>query len=362
MQGKRRNTVFLGVLGVMFAAASTVHAQAIISNGTIALGVNAGGALNVACDPLTPGSSTTARCSLPGTQGVGLLNLSTGHDATVGGAMYEGWGVAVSGGTNNAGLEDGQDIGAGPTAPAGVTTFVSTANSATSTDDIASALLVTQSFHASTSADLYEIDVTLTNLTSTALGAGSSGILFRRTLDWNVEPSATTGDGVFSTIHGNGAANLIGTGDDYTSSNPLDGPSLSGCPDFSLATDSDFYHSGPCDHGATFDFGFAALAAGASRTFEIFYGAATNEATALADLGSVHADDVYSLGQSNCTAPGSFGDDPCVAQEETFVMGFKDVGGQTLGTPEPASVVLVATGFVGLGGVARRRRKRNGGK
>ncbi len=356
MDVMKRTTTLIGAVGLLLAVAPSLYAQAIITNGTISLGVNAGGALNVACDPLVPGSSTNPRClSAPG-QGVGLMSNATLHDATIDGSMYVGWGVAVSGGAHD-GVVDGQNKAFLPPGPAGSTTFNSTASTATSTVDVGSVLQVMQVFHPSGVADLYQIDVTLTNLTNATLGFGQDGILFRRVVDWNVEP---TNNDAYSTIHGNGATDLLGTSDDgFASTNPFDARNTSGC-DFFISTDADFYHSGPCDHGALFDFGFPALAAGASQTFSIFYGVANNEASALADLGDVHADDVYSLGQADCAGQGAgnIGDAPCVANEETFIMGFKGVGGATLGTPEPASLTLMATGMVAIGSVVRRRRKR----
>jgi hypothetical protein len=344
-----RMTIAAGALTFAVLTASQARAQAVITNGKIALGVNAGGALNIACSSGAPGTEITARC-LGGGNGVGVLNTLTNHESTYDGCTCEGWGAGVSGGANN-GLWDGQNTSSGPTTPTGAVTFTSTATTATSTVDVGGMFTITQFYHPSAVLDLYQVDVTITNTSGADLGVGADGIRYRREMDWDIEPTAFD---EYSTLHGVGATGLLHSSDNgFVSSNPFLALTDDGCAPTSTL-DVDFYHSGPCDHGAAFDFGFPALAAGASQSFSIFYGAADNEATALADLGAVSADDVYSFGQSDSCPRG---DDACVAREETFIFGFKGIkGATTLGTPEPASIALMGTGLVGLAGFARRRR------
>jgi hypothetical protein len=112
--------------------------------------------------------------------------------------------------------------------------------------------------------------------------------------------------------------------------------------------------AGPADHGGVFDFRFDALADGAEKQFNIFYGAASTEADAIAAITKVHAE-VYSLGQPSHfdfpwadegTALGS----PSASAEDngepnTFVFAFGAVGGVALNTP-PSAPVLGPPGYV----------------
>ena len=108
-----------------------------------------------------------------------------------------------------------------------------------------------------------------------------------------------------------------------------------------------FTDVGPFDHGAVFDFGFGALLDGASKSFEIFYGAAGSEAAAFAALGVVGAE-VYSFGNANC------GGLPC---DETFIFAFKGVGGDPIPPiPLPGAAWLLVGGLVSLGAFGAKRR------
>ena len=127
---------------------------------------------------------------------------------------------------------------------------------------------VTHDFHPSPATpNLYEIDVTIENLTDEELG----DIRYRRVTDWDVEPTVFS---EYVTIQGGGASNLLFDSDHgFATANPLgERPSI--------AATGDFVDSGPFDHGALFDFGFGALDAGAQRSFTIYYGAAATETAA----------------------------------------------------------------------------------
>lgn len=116
--------------------------------------------------------------------------------------------------------------------------------------------------------------------------------------------------------------------------------------------DQNFTDAGPTDHGALFDFEFEALAKGATRQFNIYYGAATTEAGANAARAAVGAN-LYSYGQANVDGG------PSTGVPNTFIFGFGTTGGGVLESPstvpEPTTLGLLGVGLAGLG--VRRRRK-----
>ncbi len=310
----------------IMAIPSAVQAQAVIDNGSVRLGVGQLGQLNA-------GEGTR----------YGVFDLRTGYDGTRAGCECEGWGVAVAG-TGITGYANNSQGTAGLAS----TGFTSTASSAVADVRLTAApLTVRHAFSPSGVADLYKVDVTITN---TGSAATVGDILYRRVMDWDVEPTAFA---EYSTIQGAvGAANVVYTSDNgFASANPLSFGDRSSLVSGAVGN---FVDSGPADHGALFDFSFAALAAGEARTFSVFYGASLTEANALAALGSVGAE-VYSLGQSSDNQLGT------TAGRSTFIFGFKGVGGTALPdpaspVPEPATWAMMLTGF-GLIGATMRRRK-----
>jgi hypothetical protein len=319
---------FLLVATAAFLIPVAANAQAIINNGTVRLGINQTGELNFDDGAAHPGAFTNV---------VGLRSVGTGHEATADGCTCEGWGAAVQGtgttvyrNTSVGSSGVGSSMMVTDYAGAGTegTYAVSTVTSSNS------ALLVSHNYHASISSFLYQVDVTITNNTAEDFGGAT---LYRRTMDWDIEPTPFN---EFSTIQGAaGATNVLAADNNgFCNSDPLSG-SCGGTP-------ADFYHLGPSDHGASFTFGFDALAAGASQTFSIFYGVAPTERAALGALGLVDAE-VYSFGQANLDG---------VPGDETFIFGFKGVGGTAVAVPEPATWALMIGGF-GFAGAALRRRR-----
>ena len=322
----RKILLLAAAAAILIPAAA--NAQAIINNGVVRLGINETGELNFDDGAPHPGALTNI---------VGLRSVATGHEATADGCTCEGWGAAVSGvdtvfrntavGSSAVGSSSMVTDYAGPGTEG---TFAnSTVTSASG------ALLVKHNYHASATPFLYQVDVTITNTTA---GDFTNATLYRRTMDWDIEPTPFN---EYSTIQGAaGAANVIEADNNgFCNSNPLSG-TCGGTP-------ANFTDLGPTDHGASFTFSFDALKAGMSQTFTIFYGVAPTERFALNALAAVGAE-VYSFGQANLGG---------VPGDETFIFGFKGVGGTVVGgIPEPATWAMMIMGF-GFAGAAIRRRR-----
>ena len=307
---------------------AAANAGAIITNGIIGLGVDNAGQLNIGSSNRSAGGGGVA-----GTTNYGLRDVTTNREGTAQGCLCEGWGAAVAG--------TGRTIFANNSAGRSfaATSFVNTATTATTVTS-GGGLEVTHAFHPSATPLLYQVDVTIKNTT----GADFAGkTLYRRTMDWDIEPTAFN---EFSTIQGGaGAMNVLKTTDNgFCSSN-----ALTACNQLLAGGTGDFIDLGPSDHGANFDFSFSALKAGASQKLTVFYGASSTEAAGLAALGAVSAE-VYSFGQSAGDRTGG--------RATTFIFGFKGVGGTALpgGVPEPTSWALMIMGF-GFAGAAIRRRR-----
>jgi type IV pilus assembly protein PilY1 len=174
-------------------------------------------------------------------------------------------------------------------------------------------------------------------------------------MDWDIP---TPGHEVVS-LAGWPATNLLGTSSNgFIDEDVFDDPgAICEAPQ-----NANFTDIGPCDHGANFDFGFPSLAAGASQSLTIFYGAAANLADAKAALGAVGAE-VASWAYCGSGEHDSINGTTCVGSSgPTFVFGFQGVGGvpiepPTTTTPEPGSVLLMATGLGFMLVGVRRRRK-----
>jgi len=305
----RSRSAFRGLLALSVVAATGLVASpaqaalpdwVTISNGTVMLGVWNTGELNVPADlPQTGDIGTTS---------VGLRYVPTGYESTADGCLCEGWGAADA----TSGLTGYANQASGSSGNLTVESFTATASSAVSTVNIDGKLRVTHDYHPSATPNLYEVTVTLENLTSATIAPR-----YRRVMDWDVQPSAFS---EYTTIQGtSGATDVLFASDDgFASSDPLSGNT-------SLLFTGDAVDSGPADHGALFDFGFDPIAAGGSHTFKTYYGAAGNEVGANAALATVGAE-VYSYGQPSQAADGS-PLDPTVGNPNTFIFAFGGVGG-----------------------------------
>ncbi|GAB4529062.1 MAG: hypothetical protein Kow00133_17890 [Amphiplicatus sp.] len=323
-----------------FAAAASAHAAAIISNGTIQLGVDDFGQLN-------PTSVLGDASPVTGTTVVGLRYLPTGNESTSHGCLCEGWGVGI-GETGAFGSANNNFGGAANLTPV---SFVSDGVTATSVVELTSGeLRITHHFApAAETSDLYRVTVTIENIS----GVDITDLRYTRTFDWDVEPTTfsefVTHAGVATT-----PSVLLAINNGFVDSNPFGFRS-------DLGATGDFVDFGPDDHGSNFDFGFGALAAGESFSFDIFYGASLTEAAALAALGAVAAE-LFSLGQCDIDADGTGAFTAGGFQCNTFIFGFAGVGGEVIVPPPgeipvPAALPMFLTALLGGAGLMRRRRR-----
>ena len=286
---------------------------ACIENSLILLGVRPEGHLNVGGGP----SSTWE-----GTDIVGLRYMPTGGDSTSPGCTCEGWGAAdaisgVSGYANDS---------AGIWNVTGES-FHATASDALSVANVGETLEVTHDFHPSPDTqNLYEVTVTLRNLTDASIDARYS-----RAMDWDIEPTAFE---EFSTIFGGSSDSLLhSSANGFSNADPL----RDFASDDSGYEIGSFTDAGPEDHGAVFDFGFGLLGAGEEVSFNIYYGAAGNEADAIDALIAVGAE-VFSLGQPSTPDGASLG------TPNTYIFGFSGVEGEEISDRPFAVTDHIVTG------------------
>jgi hypothetical protein len=158
------------------------------------------------------------------------------------GCLCEGWGVAdaLSRVTGYA------DEAAGGVVNINVLDFQATRSTAVSHVQIGNTFEVTHDYHPSTSPNLYEVTVTIKNISG-----APTDVRYRRAMDWDVEPTPFDEFVTVVTIEGTErAANVLFSSDNgFAVPNPLAGPS-------SIRFIGDTVDSGPDDHGALFDFGF----------------------------------------------------------------------------------------------------------
>jgi type IV pilus assembly protein PilY1 len=352
--------------------AGGAQAAAIISNGTVMMGVRDLGDLNVGGGPGGAPSFTNI---------VGLRSVATNSDSTSPGCTCEGWGAGIKDfgapGNNVSGYAN-SSVG---TANVSLVSFTSTASTAVSTVNVlgptgAPILRVTHNYHPIAGTPfLYEVDVSIQNVSGVDLTPGQ--LVYRRVMDWDIPtPGFEHVDmqgvpALLGVANGNNVRRTDNNG--FNSGNPFSFSSF-GCQDVNF---TDLRGGDACpgsassgtsssnDEGALFDFEFEALADGATRSFATFYGVAPTKADADLARALVDGDPsdveigLYSYGYPDPTATG--GGDPETGAPNTFIFGFGAAGGVLVPpdepnpTPEPASLALLGLGLAGLGWSRRRK-------
>ena len=308
--------------------------QAVITlpGGQVSLGIASLGQLGAGSIPSTSNNTSTTGggYSSMSFHEYGIYLTSQNADGIAPGCFCEGWGVSANGVAGYAGNQNGG------TSNLSSVSFNSTASTATSVVNLTGATLqVTQAYAPTTAPGasnvLFVDTVTLTNTGASAL----TDVRYARSMDWDINPTEFN---EYITVGGLGANALLFSNDDgFCTPNPL---ATGSCAAIVSGTSNvNFTKLGPADQGSFFSFGFGNLAAGASKTFYIYYGAGANEATSLGALTAIGAE-VYTLGYASNGTGGTAN-----INSGVWAFGFKGVGG----TPIGGAVTVPTLSTWGLG-------------
>lgn len=259
------------------SASNSEFTGAVVDNALFQLGINPEGHMNL------PGAGSPSSGS--GTTTVGLRYVPENNEVLAPGCLCEGWGVGDRlGGVSGWASED---AGISPNLSVvdfHSSTYMPDVDIASSTVEVGGVFRVRHDFAPSQfTPNLYEILVTVENISASPVD-----LVYRRTMDWDVEPTEFD---EYVTIQGSSDFLEYSSDDGFAVPDPLAART-------SLGSTGMFVDAGPDDHGALFDFAFGSLAPGATRQFQLFYGAAPDEHTAEWAVHQVNAD-VWSFGEPN---------------------------------------------------------------
>jgi hypothetical protein len=295
-------------------SAAMAFAQAVITlpGGQVSLGVAARGQLGAGALPAGSNSAGDP---------FGIYLVGPKLDAISPGCFCEGWGASANGIAGHATNENGDNGAILPVS------FSSTGSSATAVTRLSGTTLqISQAYGPAAASGaaagvLFVNNVTLTNTGATAL----TDVRYTRSMDWDVPPTEFA---EFVTIQGWPASALLFSSDDgFAEANPLVNPSPIGA---GVPASANFVKNGPDDHGAFFTFGFGTILPGESKTFRMYYGAGSNEATVLAAV-SAAAVEVFSLGYSGASGAAN-------PLAPVWMFGFAGVGGTPAGPVTPTAI------------------------
>jgi hypothetical protein len=307
---------------------------------TVALGVNDFGHLNFQSDTVF-------------TANAGPFGLAARfddgqfYDATSPGCLCEGWGVSGLFGDSLISGSANEDSGI-----AGLTggLFGSSVTAATSTVGLAAEPLITitHAYGVSLAPNVFQGNVTITNNSSQVL----RDLVYRRVMDWDVPPTEfneyVSHFGVVANLEAAGGNVRFASNNGFASADPT---SFAGSIDVNGFDSSnvDFEDLGVSDHGSVFDFAFNDLGAGESRTFNIFYGAASNEAAANNAIAVLNPD-VWAFGQSALNLPVDECGEECSSGESGLEGA--SLGAASIEGPSPNNNgVTFIFAFGGVGGI-----------
>ena len=365
----RTMLLVVALLAVLAVGGYAAHAQAVLTlpSGNVSIGVGSLGSLGNCVSSCGGDAVASGTPGLPaGANGGDLVGLPYGiyltsmnADSVTPGCFCEGWGAAYNGAISGY-ASNSYNVG-GSISESSFTTNAPTNGTGTTATSVVNvgALQVTQAYAPATNTAgagggtnnwLFGDTVTLNNTSGSAM----TDVEYARSTDWDIYPTSFA---EVETLGGWPATELAwSTNNGFCSDDPLTLAVDCGAIDTSAGaawTDTNFIQNGVADQGSSFVFDFGSLAAGGSTTFNIFYGAADDNADATAALGDVGAE-VNVLGYSNN------GNNGANLDSGTWDFGFAGVGGKPLppsgAVPEPSSLVLLGSSLLSLGGMLRYRR------